>query len=261
MVQPANLGMFVGILFGLVPAMALLYYMLSRYEGFFEDRRVFKWLLIGIGVGSVVTTFEIVVLGFQDAVYLRSQPVQVGLVLLAVGYAGLESVVKTSVLNWHSVRALKDLPFYAVPLGLGFGAANAFILVARGVVAFTSGEILQTVTHFQMFLFFGTQAILFIGGIMIHAFTAAVISAALSEGMPFRGLFGATVLGAPFYVGYYAFYSLEWGTFMAFALPVAVLLYGLWAIRYTITKILDNVVPPEIARQVRRDIRKKRQGA
>lgn len=248
-------AMFIGVLFGLLPAMGLLYFMLHRYEGFFEDKRIFLFLVFGMVMGGFVTAIEIV-MGFHRQDFLQATTFSVAFPLLVGFYPLLESAAKTVVLNWGTVRSRKDTPYYAIPLGLGFGAVATFILIARGVVQQAASPGFAELTHGQIALFYFLLLELFVGGIMIHAFVAAVISIATMHGQPFRGVMSGALLMSPFYVGYYLVYAPTQGAW-TLIVPTFVLGYGIWSVRYTVTKILDQVVPPEMARKVRREIRRK----
>lgn len=255
-VAAAQFAMFMGILFGLVPAMLLLYLMLDRYEGYFEDKRIFKALVIGIVVGSVVTMFE-TLMGLHDPAYLASIPASAAILFLGVGYSALESLAKVVVLNWPSSAKRKDVPYYAVPVGLGMGAAYTFIVLARGIVFAGADPTVQSLTHLQLIVAYIPVVELFIAGILIHAFSATVVGHLVMRREPFRAFAAATFLSMPFYITYYLLYGMVlplWGTL----LPTALLIYGILGVRKVTTGILDHVVPPEIAKRVRREIRKQR---
>lgn len=260
MVNVANLAMFVAVFFSVIPAMALLYVMLGRFEGFFDEKRLFKYLVVGLVAGAVVVLIQIVVLRFHEPARLASHPVQVGLPILAIGYPLLESAAKVAVLNYHTIAGRRDAPFYGTSFGLGFGAILTFITVGRGVRAFLIAPA-PGVTHLQITIFFTLLFMLFLGGIMLHAVTGTIIAKHTADSDPLRAFGWGTVLGAPFYLGYYFLYTTPptaLGGAMTLGIPFAMLLIGIIAVRYAIFKVLDKVVPDEIAKEVRRDLRRKR---
>lgn len=252
--------MFIAIFFSVIPAMVLLYFMLGPFEGFFDEKKLFKYLVIGLVAGAVIVFLEIMVLRFHEPFRLLGQPLQIGLPILAVGYPLIEAASKVAVMNWHSIAGRRDAPFYGTAFGLGFGAILTFITVGGGIRAFLLAPP-PGVSHLEIGIFFALLFLLFLGGIMAHAVTGAVIGRYTGDSDPIRALGWGTVLGAPFYVGYYFLYTTQptdlMGASATLAIPFLVLLYGIIAVRYAIYRILDKVVPEELAKEVRRDLRRK----
>jgi hypothetical protein len=258
-VNPANLAMFIGVLFSALPAMGLLYVMLNRYEGFFDEKRVFKYFAIGLATGAAITLLQVVVLRFHDPVHLLSTPTAAGLPILVAGYPLLESAMKTIVMNWRTMAGRRDSPYYGTALGLGFGAILTFIVVGHSVRRTLALPETALISHVELFLFFFLIFLLFLGGIMAHAAAGTVIASMTARNLPARGLLWGAVIGMPFYLGYYLVYTAPaQAAFWSLLIPFGVLLYGIVAVRWVIRNILDGVVPEELAREVRRDIRKKR---
>ena len=260
MVNAANVSMFVAVLFSVLPAMGLMYVMLDRFEGFFDEKRVFKFLVVGLILGAVVVLVELLLLRFHDPGRLIGTPVMVGLPLLAVGYPLLESVAKTAALNWHTVAGRPDAPYYGSALGIGFGAILTFITVGRGVRAFLLAPV-PGVTHLEIGVFFTLLFLLFLGGIMAHAASGAVIGRFTGDADPLRALGYGTAILVPFYIGYYVVYTAPPSRLggLTILVPLAVVLYGVVMLRY-VRRLMDRIVPEDLAKQVRRDMRRRRRG-
>src|SRR5205085_1980466 len=124
MVSPTLLAVPVTI----VPAMGLLWLMLHRYEGYFEDARVFFSLVAGFFVGIVVAFLESQ-FDFAGTASLQAYGTLPAFILFVAGYAFLEAGAKTAVLGLSRFRKRKDTPYYAASFGLGFGAMVALAFV------------------------------------------------------------------------------------------------------------------------------------
>jgi hypothetical protein len=262
-VNPANLAMFVAVFFSVIPAMVLLYFMLGRFEGFFDEKRLFKYLVIGLVAGAVIVLLQLLILRFHEPGRLLAHPIHVGLPILAIGYPLIEAASKVAVMNYHTIAGRRDAPFYGTSFGLGFGAILTFITVGRGIREFLLFPP-PGVTHLEIGIFFTLLFLLFLGGIMLHAVTGTVIGKFTGDSDPLRALGWGTVLGAPFYLGYYFLYTTpptQLGGAMTLGIPFAMLFIGIVAVRFAVFRILDKVVPDEIAKEVRRDLRRKRRGA
>lgn len=259
MVNVANLSMFVAVLFSVIPSMGLLYVMLDRFEGFFDEKRLFKFLVVGLLMGGAIVFIQVLLLRFHDPGRLLGTPIEIGLPLLAIGYPLLEATSKVAVLNWRTIAGRRDAPYYGASFGIGFGAVFTFITVAGGVRTFLLAPP-PGVSHLEIGIFFTLLFLLFLGGIMIHATIGTVIARLTGDRDPLRALGWGTVLGVPFYVGYYFLYTTPPGTAGAFTIliPLAVLFYGILGVRYSIRNILEKVVPEEMAKEIRRDMRRKR---
>lgn len=258
MVNLANIATFVAVLFSVIPAMALMYVMLQRYEGFFDEKRLFKFLMMGLVAGAIVTIIELVLLGLHDPSKILATPPLTALLVLGIGYPALEAAAKVAVLNWHSIAGSKDAPYYGTALGLGVGAIATFIIVARGIVALLTGPQAQFLSHFQLITFHLLLFLLFVGGIMAHAASGTIVAGRTAIHEPLRGLFMGTLVVAPFYLGYWAVYSAQ--GFWSIIIPFAVLGYGFWVVHYAMNKVLDPIVPEDLAKQVRRDRRAMQRG-
>lgn len=253
-VQLPNLPGLVAVFFSAVPAMFLVYVLLHRYDRFFSERRLLMALLVGLMAGAAVTLVEIVFLRFHEPAFLLSQGWQAGILLLIVFYPLLETMGKFVPLNWHSYRGKRDTPYYAVGIGMGFAAINAFILVGRGVVEFES--VLPQLTHFDIAVIGVVVFVLLMGGIMTHGFSTVLMGQAIADQDPWRAVLYGVALLMPYYVGYWAMATILGNPLLAFAVTMAVFTYGAVGIWWVRKNILDNVVPPNMARQLRRQMDK-----
>jgi len=108
-------------LIGIAPALALMYWTLKDYtypkveKPFFDDRRVFFILAVGMVVGVVVFAVQIL-FGLTDLLFVAL-------------FAILGELVKLVILNFPRFQRRLDTAFYGVTLGLGIGAMMSVGLI------------------------------------------------------------------------------------------------------------------------------------
>ncbi|MEA3204275.1 MAG: hypothetical protein QOI63_1955, partial [Thermoplasmata archaeon] len=123
----------------LVPAMALIYLVLRRYEGYFEQNRLFFGLSAGLFAGIVVKYLELWLFPFDDLSRLMpGQPVTTSSLIYSAAYSTfgfglLAGLAMGAVLGFRKFRARKDTPYYGVALGLAFGAMHTMPLFAISI--------------------------------------------------------------------------------------------------------------------------------
>lgn len=227
----------------LVPAMAGMWVFLRRYEGLFDERRMFFALMAGLFAGLLVFFLEYQVFRFED---LSRNP---ALLLYAatyyiVGYTLVEALAKGAVLGLKRFRTRKDTPYYGVSLGLAFGAVVAMQgmnvqLVQGGVMGYPLGQMAWTVL---------VLLVLWVGVILTHGATAVWVGRGSAQGKLWTGIGIAMLLQAPVLV--LRFFTAEgavsvWGALL-------VLGYGVLVSSWTQRKVLETIIPPEILMQVGR---------
>lgn len=112
----------IGILVGIVPALALLFFALKDYEGAFEERTLFRLFLWGIFLGLIAVIFEIFGFFSLDP---KQAPIEY-CVISVVALAVFQSLLKIMVLNRKKFQDQRETTFYGLSLGLGFGAMHSF---------------------------------------------------------------------------------------------------------------------------------------
>lgn len=253
-VELPNLPALVAVLFGAVPAMILLYVFLNRYDTFFSERRLLMALLVGLLAGSGATLVEILFLRFHEPAFLLGSAWHVGLFQLVIVYPLLETMAKFIPVNWSSYRGKRDTPYYAAGIGVGFAAINAFILIARGVVEFS--EFAPQLTHLDIAVLAIGVLLLFVGGVMAQGFTTVVMGQAVADRDPIRAFFYGAALLMPYYAGYWAMARIVDNPLLGFLVIMAIVAYGVAGVVQVRRKILDQVVPPKVARKLRREMRR-----
>jgi len=111
---------------GFGPAMFLMYYTLKTYtfpnveKPFFDDRRAFMMFALGVVLGMVIFAFETwgMSIGTAETV-----------LLLILGFALMESLLKLIILNYPKFQRKVDTAFYGLTLGLGISSTFTFASV------------------------------------------------------------------------------------------------------------------------------------
>jgi hypothetical protein len=235
----------------IVPALGFLWYLLGRYEGYFEDARVFFSLVVGFFGGLLVAFLEGVLFQFDSEAFILSAGFGTAFVLYVAGYAFVEATAKTIVLGTAKFRKRKDTPYYGAALGIGFGAMIALQSVALGftrigVIGWHWDVDTVAVASFVLMLAFGN--------LLTHGAVGVWVGRGSAEGRLWRGTWHGALLHVPFLV-------LAWVARLAGLLPITLaavgaLVYGLGLVYYTQRTILDRVVPPEIRDLVMKERRR-----
>lgn len=232
----------------IVPAMGLLWLMLHRYEGLFEDARVFFALVAGFFAGIVVAFLE-VQFGFAGPHYYATA---LGFVLFTFGYAFMEGGAKTIVLGLSRFRKRKDTPYYAAAFGLGFGAMMALAFVGNSLRAAAT----PAYPDYQVAPFLCLVA-LFLGGLLAHGGSTVWVGKGAAKGDLMVGWLQAAALQMPIMACYWlAWPALGQGNVVVAVPAIVSLLYGAGLAVFADTRILAGIVPPEIRDQVQKEKRR-----
>jgi hypothetical protein len=229
----------------IVPAMGLLWLMLYRYEGYFEDARVFFALVAGFFAGILVSYLE-VQFAFQWS-----------WVLFVAGYAFLEGGAKTVVLGLARFRKRKDTPYYAAAFGLGFGAMQALAFVGNAVRGAEANG------GYQVRPFLG-MVCLFLGGILAHGGSTVLVGRGSAQGKLMTGWLQGAAAQAPILAFWYLWPSFGQDNSLVLVPVVGSLAWGAALLAFADLRILARIVPPEIrdmvAKERRREKREKLRG-
>lgn len=235
----------------IVPAMGLVWLMLHRYEGYFEDARVFFALVAGFFAGIVLAFFESQ-FDFAGPTFIASVGAIPAFILFVAGYAFFEAGAKTIVLGLARFRKRKDTPYYAAAFGLGLGAmlALAYVSLALRTAA------LPQVPDYSVLTFLGMTAV-FLGGILAHGGSTVWIGKGSADGKLAAGWIKATALQMPILTCYW-FYWPSVGNGSAFVVvpALASLVYGGGLLAFADSRILARIVPPEIRDMVQKERRR-----
>ncbi|MBU3902031.1 MAG: hypothetical protein KKE04_01540 [Candidatus Thermoplasmatota archaeon] len=227
---------FAGIMIGFVPALAFLFIMLYKYEGCFDDRKLFITFAGGMFLGMIAASFEM--LQFFD---MNPETAQyLGFCILSIiGIAFFNEALKTMVLNMKRFQGKFDTTFYGSSLGLGFGAMYSFIVVAR---MFNLSDYIST------FL----DVIVVVGIILLHASLGTLIGYGCSIKRPIKYFGYATLIHLLLNTIIFTTYlGMPYSFFVVFTI-----IYGASWFYYVIVYILPKSLPEKMRKQKRRILRK-----
>jgi len=232
----------------IVPAMGVLWLLLHRYEGYFQDARVFVSLVAGFFAGLVVAFLENVLFQFDGAAFTASAGAAQAFTLFVLGYAFVEAAAQTVVLGLGRFKGRKDTPYYGAAVGIGFGAmlglqATALAFQKTGLLARPPGAAWLLVFALVAFASFGT--VLAAGAVGVW------VGKGSADGKLWRGLGVGTLLGLPVLACAWFFRPAP-----AVIPALAVLAYGVGVVLVTQRRVLDTIVPPEIRDQVLKERRR-----
>lgn len=234
----------------IIPALGLLFYLLNRYEGYFEDARVFFCLIVGFFAGLVVAFLETVAFRFDSPGFIADAGPGTALVFYIGGYALVESAAKTVVLGTARFRKRKDTPYYGAALGIGFGAMVALQVVARRFTAIAEvGWAFDAQTLVVLFLTLAFAA----ATLLAQAASGVFAGRGAAAGSLWRGLAHGALVLMPLLA--FAFFGTVDRVAVIAAAAVLAVGYGIAMTLWT-RRILDGIVPPEIRDQVQKERRR-----
>lgn len=245
----------------LLAGMGLLFLYLRRYEGHFDQPRLFFALLVGLFAGALLRFMEQRLFGFEMPRFLQPEGDLTTSTLVysaaytAMGYGLLEALAKAAVLGFKKFRSRPDAPFHGAALGIGFGAMWASAFVTTFLVA---DEAHDVVLAGPALLFNLLVLVLGVGLLLANAAAGVWVGRGSGQGSLWRGLMFATLWQVPALVLYWAFINVEGAVTLAALLGLA---YGILAVGIADRKALRPAVPPEVRDQMRRQARRERRKA
>jgi RsiW-degrading membrane proteinase PrsW (M82 family) len=235
----------------LPPALGALFLLLRRYEGYFEDSRIFFSLVVGFFGGLVVAFLENVLFRFDSPEFAATAGVAFAFAYYVAGYALVEGGAKAVVLGSGKFRQRKDTPYYGAALGLGFGMMLALQQVA---LAFDRSQLLEVGFTPRVALVFALLLCLATGTILTSGAAGVWIGRGSANGKLWNGLSRGAAVHMPMLV--FLWFSPSPGAGIAVVPALAAVSYGVGILYYTRKKILDTIVPPEIRDQLLKERRR-----
>jgi len=227
-----NYSMLLAGAIGIAPALALMYWTMKDYtypiveKPFFDDRKLFPMLAVGMMVGVVL--------------YVVQNSFNMALVLFALIFAVLEELIKLVILNFKRFQKKLDTPFYGLVLGLGIGSTMAFGAIWVSMLAFASGG--QTLDPAD----YAILIVLAIQFVVLNGATGALIGIGVARGYPFNYFANATLTHLAVnlvMIGFYTFPDFWRYVCLIGATGIAVFAY--WQMH---TRTLPELISKEVAK-------------
>ncbi|MFO1532318.1 MAG: hypothetical protein ABR562_01245 [Thermoplasmatota archaeon] len=243
----------------LLPAMGLLWLYLRRYEGYFEQNRLFFALVVGLFAGTAVRFVEVALFPFDNPRLLQPEgDFSTGTLVYSFAYtmlglAVLETFAKTAILGAKKFRARKDTPYYGAAVGLGFGAMWTIQVIAsptHGLVFdAASGKMVTTTPALVLDLF---VFLLGMGLLLAQAASAIWVGRGSGEGRLWRGAMQGTFWLAPGLGMFWVFLNGGDQVYPA----IGAVAWGIFAMAFADRRVLERIVPQDVRDMVRRERRR-----
>ncbi len=246
----------------IVPAALIIWWLLNRYEEFFDDSRVFLSLTFGFFAGLFAIFLELALFPFLDPEF----QVQVGpgtaFMMFVVGYAFFEAGIKTAVLGMKRFSSRRDSPYYGAAFGVGMGAMMALGFIALNLngaqiihqLASQNATANATVppTSYHPVPFIG-MVLVPVGALLVHAAAGAVIASNIIQGRLWKGWLIGAGMQAPVLLAMALFWPSIGRTTEPQLVPgLFALIVGLVSLTVVRRTVLDHVVPAEVKDALRR---------
>ncbi|MEM2869228.1 MAG: hypothetical protein QW379_02240 [Thermoplasmata archaeon] len=230
-------------LLGLGLALLVLWLVLRRYEGAFNERCVFIGITVGLMLGLLSFLFH----GFLDIVLFP--PSVSGFLVYVVGFAVLDTMMIFVVLNSKWVRGQNDAAFTGAAVGAGFSASGVMGLT----YAATSPA--GGLTPIGLLSLTGIA----LSSTLFRISAGAILGIGSATSTPWHGAAKAFLAQIPFgtlfMLVYYAGIYFE----MWLWVPVVLLMLGYtgWLSRFVIRVYLSESLPGDVKRALRRQRRRR----
>lgn len=165
----ADLLTIVSAIAGFAPALALMFFTLRDYtypaveKPFFDDRKLFAFFALGIVLGMVLFAFES---------WGQTASTNETIILLILGFAAMECLLKLVILNFPRFQRKTDTGFYGLSMGLGISSTYTFATI------YVSALSLESVTTVDMIAF----SLLGLQLVLLHGSTTAFIGIGVARG-------------------------------------------------------------------------------
>ena len=248
--EGVDIGVFGAMMMGALPALLLMFYMLRPFEGLFAERSTFNSFVIGMAIGVGVGVMHVAI----DPWAIRYN-IGLAVVIFVIGFAVFDQFLR--VVLWNSPRfsGKMETTFYSTSFGLGYGAMLAALWFYR---SFTHPDIeingwVVTAYLAASFAF-----------AVIHGSTGMLVGFGAAIGEVWRfGLLSVGMQAILNFLWYLALVSSIYtppGVFPVWEMTVIAMglaaLYGYLILRWTMGKVVPELLPKETMRLRRRIIRK-----
>jgi hypothetical protein len=237
------------MMMGAVPALLLMFYMLRPFEGLYADRSTFNSFVVGMAIGVGVGVMHVAI----DPFALLSIPLAI--LLFVIGFAIFDQFLR--VVLWNSPRfsGKMETTFYSTAFGLGYASMLVALWFYR---SFTHPDI-----EINSWVVAAYLAASFAFAV-IHGSTGMLVGFGAAIGEVWRfGLLGVGMQSVLNFMWYLALISSIYtpeGVIPVWEMTVIAMaiaaVYGFFVLRWTMNKVVPELLPKETMRARRRIIRK-----
>ena len=247
--EVVEVGVFTAMMMGAVPALLLMFYMLRPFDGLYPERSTFNSFVVGMAIGVVTGVMHVAIDPFALLSPLLAIPVFV------IGFAIFDQFLRVVLFNSPRFSGKLETTFYTTSFGLGYASMLAALWFYR---SFTHPEIeinAWVVTAFLAASF---------SFAVVHGSTGMLVGFGASIGEVWRyGLLGVgmeAVLNLLWYLALISSIYTPSGVVPVWEMTVISMAiatgYGIWVLRWTMRRVVPELLPTETMRLRRRLIRK-----
>lgn len=238
---------FIGTIICFVPAIAILYFVLDKYEGCYKEQKIFLSLLIGFFLGLISAIMEM--FGFFTLIpkieiiegvrYVIYSPY---IILSIFTIALFQNGIKSLILSLERFRQSTETVFYGASLGLGFGALYSFVVFATQF---------HGINNYKAFI----PAVFFIIGIIfLHCCFGIILGYGSYKRKFFSYFICAVILQIILNIIFFYTFSI---TQEQLILPAVItFLFGFNLFLYVYKNIIPESLPENMKREMRRKLRR-----
>lgn len=225
--------MTVSSVIGFVPAILLMYILLRRYEGLFNEKFIFFMFGGGMVLGMIITVFHM----FTEYTLL----------IFVVLFPLFEESAKLVILNWPKFKLKHETVYYGAALGLGIGSMAIIAIAFKIFMDFP-----DSLTNPQTYL---DLVILSFNFCLLNGATGVIIGFACSKG-EVTGFFFRAFIAHAVYNSFFFMYMLS-GEVMKYAPLAVATIFAFGLFWYVLHGLLPDAVPPDMQKKRRREKRRK----
>jgi hypothetical protein len=237
------------MMMGAIPALLLMFYMLRPFEGLYGDRSTFNSFVVGMAIGVGVGVMHVAI----DPYALLSPATAI--LLFVIGFAVFDQFLR--VVLWNSPRfsGKMETTFYSTAFGLGYAAMLVALWFYR---SFTHPDI-----EINAWVVTAYLAASFAFAV-IHGSTGMLVGFGAAIGEVWRyGLLGVgmqSILNLLWYLALISSIYTPDGVIPVWEMTVIAMaiaaIYGIFVLRWTMNKVVPELLPKDTMRARRRIIRK-----
>jgi|GEM_PF-3728625 len=180
--------LFLVSLFGIVPAIVLLYYILATYDEYFKDSTLYVFFAGGMIIGLVSFVLQVLIV-YNNANFFNY--VDIAILIFVLAFAAFEELIKFVILYLKWFQGDHATTYYGAAFGLGFGATPIIGIIYRDVYLFPSN-----VTSNPFIL--PTYLAMSIGYVGLNATTGGLIGFGSAKGIRWKMILYALTLHIAF---------------------------------------------------------------
>ena len=238
------------MMIGSIPAIILMFYMLGPFEGLFNEQSVFYSFVIGMSVGVFVGVIHVAVDPWALQTYFTS------LVIFVIGFAMFDTLLRVVLFNSKKFSLKMETTFYTTAFSLGYGAMLAALWFYRSFTHPTAEvNALVIIAYIAASFSFA----------VVYGSTGMLIGFGAYEGFIWKiaamSVFLQVILNLLWWMAMASSIYTQPGVLPVWELGVVVMgiatIYGIYLLRWTMNKVVPDLLPSEMMRFRRRLLRKR----